>query len=136
MFVKEKWSINRGVLWLKVGFFLWTLGMYAILPYINLQMASLGLSEEDLGLIWGIMPFFIIPFLPLAGSQLFLQKCTGDPPLVRFHNRIILSYLFSDKRHHLDTVWMSCRQITDQIYKIFRPSTFSIRNTGTVCGIC
>ena len=72
MFVKEKWSINRGVLWLKVGFFLWTLGMYAILPYINLQMASLGLSEEDLGLIWGIMPFFIIPFLPLAGSQLLL----------------------------------------------------------------
>ena len=73
MFKKEKWTIIRGVLWLKVGFFLWTLGMYAILPYINLQMASLGLSEEDLGLIWGIMPFFIIPFLPLAGSQLFFQ---------------------------------------------------------------
>ena len=67
MYKMKNWGINRGVLWLKCGFFLWTFGMYGILPYINLQMHSLGLTNEDLGLIWGIMPFFIIPFLPLAG---------------------------------------------------------------------
>ena len=55
--------------------------MYAILPYINLQMGSLGLSEEDLGLLWGIMPFFIIPFLPIAGYYFLIANSpTHDPP--------------------------------------------------------
>ena len=54
--------------------------MYAILPYINLQMGSLGLSEEDLGLLWGIMPFFIIPFLPIAGYYFLIANSpTRDP---------------------------------------------------------
>ena len=39
-------------------------------PFINLQMASLGLNTEDISLVNGLIPLAIMITTPIAGRQL------------------------------------------------------------------
>lgn len=67
-------KINKGVFWIKVGYSLWGLGILCVLPYVPLQMSSLGLSTEDISLILGLMPLLIVFFLPISGTSLRFYK--------------------------------------------------------------
>ena len=59
-FHPKNWKINKGVIWLKIVQALWSLGVMIIYPFINLQMASLGLNTEDISLVNGLIPLAII----------------------------------------------------------------------------
>jgi MFS family permease len=74
--------INRGVLWLKIGYSLFGLGLIIVLPFVPLQMSALGLSDEDISLILGLMPVVTIFTLPLFGKLNSFNKteiCSFSP---------------------------------------------------------
>ena len=60
-------KFNKGVFWLKVGYSLWAMATMAVMPFISLQMSALGLSDGDISLILGFMPFTMIPIIPIIG---------------------------------------------------------------------
>ena len=64
--------INKGVFWLKLGYGLFAMGLYTVLPFLALQMSNQGLSDEDISFILGIMPLslvFISPFIGMLGDK-------------------------------------------------------------------
>ena len=69
-FHPKNWKINKSVIWLKIVQALWSLGVMIIYPFINLQMASLGLNTEDISLVNGLIPLAIMITTPIAGRQL------------------------------------------------------------------
>ena len=54
--------------------FVWA-GMSLILPYLTLQALGLGLTYEDISIIYGISPVIALTAGPVAGKQLKLE-CT------------------------------------------------------------
>ena len=65
-------KINKGVFWLKVGYSLWAMATYIVMPFLSLQMSTLGLSDGDISLILGVMPFSLIFITPFIGKYLRL----------------------------------------------------------------
>jgi hypothetical protein len=66
-----KWAmdqrINRGMVLIKVFAFSLNMGVYAIWPYLTLQMINIGLSYEDVSYIYGAIPLCTFFTSPLAG---------------------------------------------------------------------
>ena len=65
--IKSLLNLNHGVIWIKVAYGLFGLGMILVFPYITLQMASLGLTNVDVSLLYGIIPLISMPFVPISG---------------------------------------------------------------------
>ena len=61
--------INKGVFWLKLGYGLFSMALYTVLPFLALQMANQGLSDEDISFILGIMPLALIFISPFIGKS-------------------------------------------------------------------
>ena len=64
--------INKGVFWLKLGYGLFAMALYTVLPFLALEMANQGLSDEDISFILGVMPLslvFISPFIGMLGDK-------------------------------------------------------------------
>ena len=61
--------INKGVFWLKLGYGLFAMALYTVLPFLALQMANQGLSDEDISFILGIMPLSLIFISPFIGKS-------------------------------------------------------------------
>ena len=43
--------INKGVFWLKLGYGLFAMALYTVLPFLALEMANQGLSDEDISFL-------------------------------------------------------------------------------------
>ena len=65
--MKVNFKINKGVVWLKVGYSLWAMATNIVMPFIALQMSNKGLSDGDISLILGVMPFTLVPIMPFIG---------------------------------------------------------------------
>ena len=65
--MKVNFKINKGVVWLKAGYSLWAMATNMVMPFIALQMSNKGLSDGDISLILGVMPFTLVPIMPLIG---------------------------------------------------------------------
>ena len=65
--MKLNFKINKGVVWLKIGYSLWAMATNMVMPFIALQMSNKGLSDGDISLILGVMPFTLVPIMPLIG---------------------------------------------------------------------
>ena len=75
--------INKGVFWLKLGYGLFAMGLYTVLPFLALQMSNQGLSDEDISFILGIMPLSLVFFhLSLACWETSLVTNTSFLPIV------------------------------------------------------
>lgn len=70
---KSFFSINMGVLWVKLTYFAFCCGMSMLFPYLTLQMRQLGMSYEDISYAFGIIPaltFFASPIAGFIGDRL------------------------------------------------------------------
>ena len=67
-------KINKGVLWLKVGYSLWAMATAMVMPFIALQMSSKGLSDGDISLILGVMPFSLVFIMPFIGKYRIIDS--------------------------------------------------------------
>ena len=63
-----KLKINKGILWLKILYTLYGFGIMISMPFYVLQLYSLGLDEEDISLIVGIVPLITMITTPLLGN--------------------------------------------------------------------
>ena len=63
-----RFQINKGILWLKILYTLYGFGIMISQPFIVLQLYSLGLEEEDISLMLGIVPLITMITTPLAGK--------------------------------------------------------------------
>lgn len=63
-----KFSLNKGVIWLKILYTLYGFGIMIILPYFPLQMASLGLNDVDISYITGVIPLVVTFTTPFLGE--------------------------------------------------------------------
>ena len=69
----DKLKFNREVVWLKLVYTLHGFGILVVLPFIPLQMASLGLNAEDISLILGLIPFILTFTTPILGETKAIQ---------------------------------------------------------------
>ena len=60
-------AINKGMVLIKVVYSTAYLGIVILLPYLTLQALSLGLTYEDISIIYGITPAITFMMSPLSG---------------------------------------------------------------------
>ena len=49
-------NFNYDIIWIKVAYAFFGFGMSMVLPFNSLQMASMGLTNVDISLMFGIIP--------------------------------------------------------------------------------
>ena len=62
-------TINKGVVLIKVVYSTAWLGLTIIVPYLTLQALTLGLTYEDISIIYGITPALTFMLSPLSGKK-------------------------------------------------------------------
>ena len=65
--LKQAMAINKGMVLIKVVYSTAYLGIVILLPYLTLQALSLGLTYEDISIIYGITPAITFMMSPLSG---------------------------------------------------------------------
>ena len=72
--------------------------MSLILPYLTLQALGLGLTYEDISIIYGISPVIALAAGPVAGKQLNLL-CVNSS-VAGFDNKFVKVYLAERQKLH------------------------------------
>ena len=87
-------TVNRGMVLIKVVYCTAYLGLVILLPYLTLQALTLGLTYEDISIIYGITPALTFMTSPLSGKKrpmpLAGDKMVGEKVFLstfRFHRR-------------------------------------------------
>ncbi|KAK7482942.1 hypothetical protein BaRGS_00025842 [Batillaria attramentaria] len=65
---KKKCQINYKLFPLKCSYFITFAGVGAMTPYIALHMQSRGLTAEEVGVIYGVLPFLTVFTSPMVGA--------------------------------------------------------------------
>ena len=66
---RDMFSINRGMVLIKSVVFVNSLGARIILPYLTLQMRSMGMTFNDVALVYGAIPFLIFMSSSVSGKS-------------------------------------------------------------------
>ena len=61
-------TINRGMVLIKVVYCTAYLGLIIMLPYLTLQALTLGLTYEDISIVYGITPAITFMMSPITGK--------------------------------------------------------------------
>ncbi|KAK2714784.1 major facilitator superfamily domain-containing protein 6-A-like [Artemia franciscana] len=65
--MKKIFTVDKETVSLKATLFLFYGAMYALLPYLTIHMVEVGLSIEEIGLIYAVLPFASFAGPPIAG---------------------------------------------------------------------
>ena len=72
--LKRAVTINKGMVLIKVAYSTAYLGLIILVPYLTLQALTLGLTYEDISIIYGITPAITFMMSPVSGKKVtFIQ---------------------------------------------------------------
>ncbi|CAL4114181.1 unnamed protein product, partial [Meganyctiphanes norvegica] len=91
--LKQELRIKKELLPIKLISFMWSGGMAAFLPYLTLHMQEIGLTYEQIGIIYAVLPVSSLMGPPIAG--LFADR-TGKYKLV-----LLITMIMSAVMHTL-----------------------------------
>ena len=66
--MKQAMTINKGMALIKVAYSTAYLGLIILIPYMTLQALTLGLTYEDISIIYGITPAITFMMAPISGN--------------------------------------------------------------------
>ncbi len=61
-------KINTKIIPVQLFGFLWHVAVYMTFPYLTVQMIEIGLTLEDVSLVYGITPLITFLAAPLSGT--------------------------------------------------------------------
>ena len=67
--MKRAVTINKGMVLIKVAYSTAYLGLIILVPYLTLQALTLGLTYEDISIIYGITPAITFMMSPISGKN-------------------------------------------------------------------
>lgn len=70
-------TINRGMVLIKVVYCTAYLGLIIMLPYLTLQALTLGLTYEDISIVYGITPAITFMMSPITGKGACTCEAVG-----------------------------------------------------------
>ena len=60
-------KVNKPMIPIKLWNFLWHVATYMTFPYLTVQMIQIGLTMEDVGIVYGFTPLLTFLVAPLSG---------------------------------------------------------------------
>ena len=76
--LRQALTINKGVVLIKVVYSTAYLGLGILGPYLTLQALTLGLTYEDISIIYGITPALTFMLSPLSGKKKKVMSLPGE----------------------------------------------------------
>ncbi|XP_044256742.1 uncharacterized protein LOC123006376 [Tribolium madens] len=89
---KKKWSINKNLIMLKVTLFFLYGATSSLVPYLTIHMQSIGLTMEEIAMIYLALPFTTFVAPPVTG---FLVDKFG-----KYKPVVIISFILTAALHH------------------------------------
>ena len=80
--MKQALTINKGMVLIKVAYSTAYLGLIILIPYMTLQALTLGLTYEDISIIYGITPAITFMMSPISGNVELIKGVDGNAKII------------------------------------------------------